>query len=274
MSGQSGRVGSKRPREVFLTSSSLSFSSLSSSCTSSSDAIEISTKASGTSHEDQNRGKLVKAYSPDSETLCVTDVSMEPGPSSRPVQLMNECFGTHYDPERIPASVFAKSTCGDLNWSEVSNDSLFTLRMSTCQAFRQSNIKLEESEFLAYSPSLLVNPKDAEEKRSQVKEQAKSVVTSVKTHTHRESSATSTSPVVSFGFDQLYQAPKTKSQAFPLPQNKKRKKTRKSKKTNKKKQDMRCIWSWLCSGVSKCKCNLHCCYKWRKCCSSRGPKAI
>ncbi|KAL0723539.1 hypothetical protein Bca4012_038138 [Brassica carinata] len=267
MSGQSGNVGSKRRREVFLTSSSLSFSSLSSSCTSSSseDAIEISHKVSRASYEDQIRGKLAKAYySPGSGMLCVR---MEPAPSPRPVQLMNICLGTDYDPERIPASVFAKTGGDHLNWSKVSNDSLFSLRMSTCQAFRQSiNIKLEESEFLSFSPSRLEDAQ--EEKRSQVKEQAKTVVmmTSVKTNIYRERSSTST-PRVSF--DQLYQAPHTKSQAFPLPLGEK--KNKKKKKTNKE-QSMCRIWSWLCSGVSK---DLSCCYKWRKsCCSSRRPKAM
>ncbi|CAH8353867.1 unnamed protein product [Eruca vesicaria subsp. sativa] len=127
--------GCKRPREEdFLTSSpSLSFSSLSSSsCTSSlDDAIEISTtKSARTScEENQSRGKVLNAnYSPPpgSEMWCVTShVRMEHAPSfSRPVQLMNRCLGTHYDPERIPASVFAKTGGGDVNWSEMSNDYL------------------------------------------------------------------------------------------------------------------------------------------------------
>ncbi|XP_018472492.1 uncharacterized protein LOC130496822 [Raphanus sativus] len=226
-------VGSKRPREVFLTSTSLSFSSLSSSCASWDDGIEISMmKTSRTSYE----------------ISCV----QQPSPSSpsrlRPVRLMDECLGTHYDPERIPASVFAKST-GDANWSEASNDSLFSLRMSTCQAFRESNIEDEAGEFLAYSPYLLVKTEEAKEKRSQVKE----------TKTHQEKSiSSSTPPVVSWSstnyptsFYQLYQAPQTKAQSCPLPVG--------DKRENKKKK---IIWSWFSSGFFKY--NLHCCSRSRE----------
>ncbi|KAF3583537.1 hypothetical protein F2Q69_00026785 [Brassica cretica] len=259
MSGQRGHVvGSKRPREVFLTSSSLSFSSLSSSCASSDDdAIEISMKTSRTSYEDQ-KGKVLKNSSPGSEISCV-----QPSPSSpsrlRPVRLMDECLGTHYDPERIPASVFAKT--GDAN---LTNDSLISLRMSTCQAFRQSDVEPEEvlmsGDFLAYSPSLLVKTEEAEEeKRSQGKE-TKSAVT--KTH-QEKSSSSSTLPAVSWSntnypssFYQLYHAPQTKSQSCPLhvgeKKSKKRKETRKSKKRKEK-----IIWSWFSSRFLKC--NLHCC---------------
>ncbi|WZY97858.1 uncharacterized protein LOC103872627 [Brassica rapa] len=269
MSGQRRNVvGSKRPREVFLTSSSLSFSSLSSSCASSDDdAIEISVKTSRTSYED-HKGKNMKGYSPGSEISCV----QQPSPSSpsrlRPVRLMDECLGTHYDPERIPASVFAKT--GDAN---LTNDSLFSLRMSTCQAFRQSDVEPEEvlmsGDFLAYSPSLLVKTEEAEEeKRSQAKE-TKSAVS--KTHQEKPTSS-STLPAVSWSntnypssFYQLYHAPQTKAQSCPLhvgeKKSKKRKETRKSKKRKEK-----IIWSWFSSGFLKS--NLHCCGR------SRELKAI
>ncbi|CAH2037536.1 unnamed protein product, partial [Thlaspi arvense] len=286
MGGHRRHVNSKPAREIFLTSSSLSFSTLSSTRASWDDAVELNTKESTTS----------------SETSGVTHVRLQPAPSppSRlPVQLMNKgIVGPHQDPDRIPASVFGKT--GDLNWSEVSNESLFSLRLSNYQAFRQSNINPEEvlmsGENIASSPTLLVKPdQDAQEKRSEVKE-TKSGVTSVEANGHQEKSSLATNQVVSWSsnpssFYQLYQAPPTNVQSLSIPvaekKSKKRSKTirkskttkKKEKKTKKKKKKKKkknkcCIWSWLVSSFSKWECNL-CCYKWRKrgCCC-REPKAM
>ncbi|KAG2259684.1 hypothetical protein Bca4012_096654 [Brassica carinata] len=159
-----GPTGSKPAREIFLTSSSLSFSSFSSSCASSDDdaaAIELNIEAASPT----SRGKLLKASSRSgSEMSCLTHVTMQPAPSP-PSKFRPR---SPYDPERIPASVFGKKA-KDVNWSD---ESLFSLRMSNYEGFRQSNLMpgdvLMPGEFLAYSPSLKVKPEDAEEEMTQV----------------------------------------------------------------------------------------------------------
>lgn len=292
MSGHRHRghhLDTKPAREIFLTSSSLSFSSLSSSTASWDDAVERNTKESRTSWED-TKGKLSDASSKSSEKPCATHVGTQPGPSPlsrlRPVQLRNKGLGC-YDPERIPASVFGKTA--DLNWSEVSNESLFSLktdgfRMSNGQAFRQSNLKPEEvlrsGDFLAYSPYLSIKLEEPEEKISEVEEvksEETGVTSSVETRIHQEKSSSST-PIILWSANpsnsySLGEATKAQSLSLPIEEkkSKKRKKTNKSKKKKKKKMKNKCcMWSWLCSRFSKCEVNL-CCYKWRKCC--KGPKA-
>ncbi|CAA7028635.1 unnamed protein product [Microthlaspi erraticum] len=311
MTGHKGDRDSKKKREIFLTSSSLSFSSLSSSCASSWDeTVERNTKSSS----EEQKGKLSKASSRGSQKSDVTHVTMQPPPSPPPsrspaIKLTNNGLENH-DPERIPATVFGKN--GDVNWSEISNESLFSLAVSSYQAFRQSNVKPKEAltppggEYLSYSPSELVKPdKDGEEKRSETKE-TKSGVTSVGTSGHGEKSSYSPPPAASWStspsnFYELYQSPPTKAQSLSDTGGyKKKSKTRKSKKKkkkNKKKEKKEkkekekekekekkfnlfqcltnkcCIWSWLCSGIPKCEC-----FKWRKCCCCccccwRRPKA-
>lgn len=260
-----GPTGSKPAREIFLTSSSLSFSSFSSSCASSDDdaaAIELNIEATSPT----SRGKLLKASSRSgSEMSCLTHVTMQPAPSPpskfRP--------GSPYDPERIPASVFGKKA-KDVNWSD---ESLFSLRMSNYEGFRQSNLMpgdvLMPGEFLAYSPSLKVKPEDAEEEMTQVVKKKKT--TSEETNNiHPEMSLSPTPSTYSYptSFAQLYQAqpPSTKAQSTSLPiSEKKNKKTIKNKKEKKNNNKGCSIWSWLFSGFSKCRCYLCCCYRWKKC---------
>ncbi|KAJ4890006.1 hypothetical protein Rs2_29754 [Raphanus sativus] len=260
-----GPRGSKPAREIFLTSSSLSFPSFSSSCASSSDddddAVEINMEASPTSSgEEDQKGTLLKASSGGSEMSCLTHVTMQPAPSppskSRP--------GSPYDPKRIPASVFGKKT-KDSNWSD---ESLFSLRMSNYDAFRKSNLMPEE--FLAYSPSLKVKSEDAEEGEAMKKK--KTSVEETNNKIHREMSLSPTPSAYSYpsSFAQLYQAPpSTKAQqSIPPPvsekkNKKRRKKTRKNKKEKKNNNKCCCsICSWLFSGFSKCKyCCCCCCCK-------------
>ncbi|WZZ83335.1 hypothetical protein YC2023_103907 [Brassica napus] len=237
-----GPTGSKPAREIFLTSSSLSFSSFSSSCASSDDdaaAIELNIEATSPT----SRGKLLKASSRSgSEMSCLTHVTMQPAPSPpskfRP--------GSPYDPERIPASVFGKKA-KDVNWSD---ESLFSLRMSNYEGFRQSNLMpgdvLMPGEFLAYSPSLKVKPEDAEEEMTQVVKKKKT--TSEETNNiHPEMSLSPTPSTYSYptSFAQLYQAqpPPTKAQSTSLPiSEKKNKKTIKNKKEKKNNNKGCSIW--------------------------------
>ncbi|CAN6907448.1 unnamed protein product [Brassica oleracea] len=189
-----GPTGSKPAREIFLTSSSLSFSSFSSSCASSDDdaaAIELNIEAASPT----SRGKLLKASSRSgSEMSCLTHVTMQPAPSP-PSKFRPR---SPYDPERIPASVFGKKA-KDVNWSD---ESLFSLRMSNYEGFRQSNLMpgdvLMPGEFLAYSPSLKVKPEDAEEEMTQVETN----------NIHPEMSLSPTPSTYSYptSFAQLYQA--------------------------------------------------------------------
>ncbi|CAN6980411.1 unnamed protein product [Brassica rapa subsp. trilocularis] len=225
-----GPTRSKPAREIFLTSSSLSFSSFSSSCASSDDdaaAIELNIEATSPT----SRGKLLKASSRSgSEMSCLTHVTMQPAPSPpskfRP--------GSPYDPERIPSSVFGKKA-KDVNWSD---DSLFSLRMSNYEGFRQSNLMpgdvLMPGEFLAYSPSLKVNPEDVEDEMVKKKKTTSEETNNI----HGEMSLSPTPSAYSYpsSFAQLYQAPpqSSKAQSIPLPvSEKKNKKTRKNKKEKK-----------------------------------------
>lgn len=289
MSGHREHINSRPTREIFLTSSSLSFSSLSSSV-SWDDAVELSTKESKASSSEDNshqNGELSNASSSkgsdisgvthvrmqppsSSEISGLTHVRMQPAPSPpsrlRPVHLMNKGIA-NYDPGRIPASVFGKN--GDVTWSEISNESLFSLkidgyRKSNAQAPRQSNLKPEEvlmsGEFLKYSPSLVVKPEDAKEKRSEVKE-IKNEETRVQSHIHQEKYPSFPDvPLSSIptNFYCLY-APPIKGQSYSRPvgekKSKKRKrrknKTKNKKEKKKKKECCTCMWSWLCSVFSK-----------------------
>ncbi|CAH8382414.1 unnamed protein product [Eruca vesicaria subsp. sativa] len=233
-----GPRGSKPGREIFLTSSSLSFSSLSSSsCALSEEAIEINMKASQTSFD--QKGKLMKASSRGSEMSCLTHVTMQPAPSP-PSKFQP---GSPYDPERIPASVFGKKG-KDLNWSD---DSLFSLRMSNFDAFRQSNLNPEDlllmsREFLAYSPSLKIKYEDPEEEEiSHVmkKKETSSSVESIDVNQEKSSSSSSpTPPAYSYpvSFAQLYQAqPKPQSITLPVVEKKSKKKRKKTRKNKKEK---------------------------------------
>ncbi|XP_010459067.1 PREDICTED: uncharacterized protein LOC104740223 [Camelina sativa] len=288
MSSLRGQIASRPMREIFLTSSSLSFSSLSSSV-SWDDAIELNLKESKASssedksHHQQINGEFSNASSSSqgTEMSGSTHVKMRP-----PVLLMDKGVG-NYDPERIPPSVFGKT--GDVTWSELSNESLFSLtfegnRKSNAQAPRQTNIKAEE---VLMSPSLLSTPEEAKEKRSEVRE-IKSGETRVETQSriHQEkyySLSTQDVPLSSIpsNFYCLYAPPPKRDQYYSLPaggnKSKKRKKTRKSKMKKKKdkkkkkteeekKKNKCCMWSWLSSVFSKCECDLSSCYKWRKCC--------
>ncbi|CAN7096429.1 unnamed protein product [Brassica rapa subsp. narinosa] len=208
-----GPTGSKPAREIFLTSSSLSFSSFSSSCASSDDddaAIELNIEATSPT----SRGKLLKASSRSgSEMSCLTHVTMQPAPSPpskfRP--------GSPYDPERIPSSVFGKKA-KDVNWSD---DSLFSLRMSNYEGFRQSNLMpgdvLMPGEFLAYSPSLKVKPEDVEDEMVKKKKTTSEETNNI----HGEMSLSPTPSAYSYpsSFAQLYQAPpqSSKAQSISLP---------------------------------------------------------
>lgn len=288
MGGHRGHLDSKPAREIFLTSSSLSFSSVSSSCAS--------------SNEEQKR-KHSEASSGGSQKSDVTHVRIQPAPSTpsrlRAMKPVNNGLGG-YDRDRIPTSVLGKTT-RDLNWSEISNESLFSLRMSNFQAFGQSNIKPED----VLTPGGLVRfDKDAEEKRSEAKETKSGVTISVGTSSHGEKLSSLTPRAVLLNtspssFYELYQARPTKAQSLSTSGGeKKSKKTRKSKKKKKEKKEKKekkkkekkekekkqkftllpflknkcCIWSWMCSGIPKCEC-----YKWRKCCCCcccRGSKAM
>ncbi|KAL0799609.1 hypothetical protein Bca101_054784 [Brassica carinata] len=183
-----GPIGSKPAREIFLTSSSLSFSSFSSSsssrASSDDDAIKINM-------EEDQKGTLLKVSSRGSEMSCLTHVTMQPAPSPpskfRP-------GSSPYDPERIPASVFGKKA-KDLNWS---GESLFSLRMSNYEAFRQSNLRPEE--LLAYSPSLKVKSEDAEEEEeiAQVMKKKKTSVAEETNNIHGEKSLSPTPSAYSY----------------------------------------------------------------------------
>ncbi|XP_019094909.1 PREDICTED: uncharacterized protein LOC109130169, partial [Camelina sativa] len=240
MSGVRGQIASRPMREIFLTSSSLSFSSLSSSV-SWDDAIELNLKQSkASSSEDkshhQQNGEFSNASSQGTEMSGSTHVRMRP-----PVPLMDKGVVGNYDPERIPPSVFGKT--GDVTWSELSNESLFSLtfdgyRKSNAQAPRQSNIKAEE---VLMSPSLLSTPEDTKEKRSEEREIKNGDETRVETQSriHQEkyySLSTQDVPLSSIpsNFYCLY-APAKKDQYYSLPVGEnKRKKTRKSKIKKKK----------------------------------------
>jgi len=291
MSGN--RMITRPAREIFLTSSSLSFSSMSSSV-SWDDAVERSTKESKASSEDtsQQNWELSNASSSKgsdisgvthvrmqpssssqgSEISGLTHLRMQPAPSPpsrlRPVHLMNNGIA-NYDPGRIPASVFSKN--GDVDWSEISNESLFSLkidgyRKSNAQGSRHSNLKPDEvlmsGEFLRYSPSLVVKPEDAKEKTSEVEEVKNNEETRLQSHNHREKYPSFPDvPLSSIpnNFYCLY-APRTKPVSFSLPvgekKSMKRKKRRKNKKKKNKKEKKKkkcctCMWTWLCSVFSK-----------------------
>ncbi|KAG2321333.1 hypothetical protein Bca52824_014546 [Brassica carinata] len=160
-----------------------------SSCASSDDdaaAIELNIEAASPT----SRGKLLKASSRSgSEMSCLTHVTMQPAPSLPPFRPRSP-----YDPERIPASVFGKKA-KDLNWS---GESLFSLRMSNYEAFRQSNLRPEE--LLAYSPSLKVKSEDAEEEEeiAQVMKKKKTSVAEETNNIHGEKSLSPTPSAYSY----------------------------------------------------------------------------
>ncbi|KAF8095079.1 hypothetical protein N665_0341s0007 [Sinapis alba] len=220
--------------------------------------------------EDQKR-TLLKASSRGSEMSCLTHVTMQPAPSP-PSKFQPE--SPYYDPKRIPASVFGKKG-KDLNWSD---ESLFSLRMSNYEAFRQSNLMPEDvsmpGEFLAYSPSLKVKSEDAEEEEvTPVMKKKKTTSVKETNNIHREKSLSPSPPPAAYSypnsFAQLYQAkPSNKVQSISLPVKEKkskkmRKKTRKNNKKEKKNNNKCCsICSWLFSRFSKCKyCCCCCCCK-------------
>ncbi|XP_010551381.1 PREDICTED: uncharacterized protein LOC104822009 isoform X2 [Tarenaya hassleriana] len=175
---------------------------------------------------------------------------------SPPVQVMER--EGYYDPEqRIPSLVFEK--IGSLDWSEASNESLFSLSVGGNSLARDFDVSLAKSgELLEYCPSLPIHPEDSEGKTSETEEEQRETDSEEKT----------SMPILSWRdlseFDHSDQTLShsnisdqtlTSLQYFSSPVTKKKNKTR----------TKRCLSCFSCCRCSKRSCNgcfscCSCCY--------------